>query len=148
MKISKIFSIFFLIILVSCGIRNYDYYKFSKLEKKGFKLKIDSKDYSLSNTILDKENISEIKIDKKNKLVNIKTFQNPDFIDLKTITDSINDKDLNVAVMFGLPFMKDDFDKVLIEKNAIHSLNFIKVVAVPTSCNNSKALIIKSNNNL
>ena len=65
MKISKIFSMFFLIILVSCGIRNYDYYKFSKLEKKGFKLKIDSKDYSLSNTILDKENISEIKIDKK-----------------------------------------------------------------------------------
>ena len=143
MKISKIFSIFFLIILVSCGIRNYDYYKFSKLEKRGFKLKIDSKDYSLSNTILDKENISEIKIDKKNKLVNIKTIQNPYFIDLKTISDSINDKDLNVAVMFGLPFMKEDFDKVLIEKSAIDSLNFIKVVAVPTSCNNSKALIIK-----
>ena len=143
MKISKIFSMFFLIILVSCGIRNYDYYKFSKLEKRGFKLKIDSKDYSLSNTILDKENISEIKIDKKNKLVNIKTIQNPYFIDLKTISDSINDKDLNVAVMFGLPFMKEDFDKVLIEKSAIDSLNFIKVVAVPTSCNNSKALIIK-----
>ena len=143
MKISKIFSMFFLIILVSCGIRNYDYYKFSKLEKRGFKLKIDSKDYSLSNTILDKENISEIKIDKKNKLVNIKTIQNPDFVNLKSITDSINDKDVNVAVMFGLPFMKDDFDKVLIEKNAIDSLNFIKVVAVPTSCNNSKALIIK-----
>lgn len=134
---------FFLIILVSCGIRNYDYYKFSKLEKRGFKLKIDSKDYSLSNTILDKENISEIKIDKKNKLVNIKTIQNPYFIDLKTISDSINDKDLNVAVIFGLPFMKEDFDKVLIEKSAIDSLNFIKVVAVPTSCNNSKALIIK-----
>ena len=143
MKISKIFSIFFLIILVSCGIRNYDYYKFSKLEKKGFKLKIDSKDYSLSNTILDKENISEIKIDKKNKLVTIKTIQNPDFIDLKTISNSFNDKDLNVAVMFGLPFMKKDFDKVLIEKSAIDSLNFIKVIAVPTSCNNSKALIIK-----
>jgi hypothetical protein len=143
MKISKIFSMFFLIILVSCGIRNYDYYKFSKLEKRGFKLKIDSKDYSLSNTILDKENISEIKIDKKNKLVNIKTIQNPYFIDLKTISDSINDKDLNVAVMFGLPFMKEDFDKVLIEKSAIDSLNFIKVIAVPTSCNNSKALIIK-----
>ena len=143
MKISKIFSMFFLIILVSCGIRNYDYYKFSKLEKRGFKLKIDSKDYSLSNTILDKENISEIKIDKKNKLVNIKTIQNPYFIDLKTISDSINDKDLNVAVIFGLPFMKEDFDKVLIEKNAIDSLNFIKVIAVPTSCNNSKALIIK-----
>ena len=134
---------FFLIILVSCGIRNYDYYKFSKLEKRGFKLKIDSKDYSLSNTILDKENISEIKIDKKNKLVNIKTIQNPHFIDLKTISDSINDKDLNVAVMFGLPFMKEDFDKVLIEKSAFDSLNFIKVIAVPTSCNNSKALIIK-----
>ncbi len=134
---------FFLIILVSCGIRNYDYYKFSKLEKRGFKLKIDSKDYSLSNTILDKENISEIKIDKKNKLVNIKTIQNPYFIDLKTISDSINDKDLNVAVIFGLPFMKEDFDKVLIEKSAIDSLNFIKVIAVPTSCNNSKALIIK-----
>ena len=119
MKISKIFSMFFLIILVSCGIRNYDYYKFSKLEKRGFKLKIDSKDYSLSNTILDKENISEIKIDKKNKLVNIKTIQNPYFIDLKTISDSINDKDLNVAVIFGLPFMKEDFDKVLIEKSAI-----------------------------
>ena len=143
MKISKIFSMFFLIILVSCGIRNYDYYKFSKLEKRGFKLKIDSKDYSLSNTILDKENISEIKIDKKNKLVNIKTIQNPYFIDLKTISDSINYKDLNVAVMFGLPFMKEDFDKVLIEKSAIDSLNFIKVIAVPTSCNNSKALIIK-----
>ena len=143
MKISKIFSMFFLIILVSCGIRNYDYYKFSKLEKRGFKLKIDSKDYSLSNTILDKENISEIKIDKKNKLVNIKTIQNPYFIDLKTISDSINDKDLNVAVIFGLPFMKEDFDKVLIEKSAIDSLNFIKVIAVPTSCNNSKALIIK-----
>ena len=143
MKISKIFSMFFLIILVSCGIRNYDYYKFSKLEKRGFKLKIDSKDYSLSNTILDKENISEIKIDKKNKLVNIKTIQNPHFIDLKTISDSINDKDLNVAVMFGLPFMKEDFDKVLIEKSAFDSLNFIKVIAVPTSCNNSKALIIK-----
>ena len=143
MKISKIFSIFFLIILVSCGIRNYDYYKFSKLEKKGFKLKIDSRDYSLSNTILDKENISEIKIDKKNKLVTIKTIQNPDFIDLKTISNSFNDKDLNVAVMFGLPFMKKDFDKVLIEKSAIDSLNFIKVIAVPTSCNNSKALIIK-----
>ena len=143
MKISKIFSMFFLIILVSCGIRNYDYYKFSKLEKKGFKLKIDSKDYSLSNTILDKENISEIKIDKKNKLVNIKTIHNPYFIDLKTISDSINDKDLNVAVMFGLRFMKEDFDKVLIEKNAIDSLNFIKVVDVPISCNNSKALIIK-----
>ena len=143
MKISKIFSMFFLIILVSCGIRNYDYYKFSKLEKRGFKLKIDSKDYSLSNTILDKENISEIKIDKKNKLVNIKTIQNPYFIDLKTISDSINDKDLNVAVMFGLRFMKEDFDKVLIEKSAIDSLNFIKVIAVPTSCNNSKALIIK-----
>ena len=143
MKISKIVSIFFLIILVSCGIRNYDYYKFSKLEKKGFKLKIDSKDYSLSNTILDKENISEIKIDKKNKLVTIKTIQNPDFIDLKTISNSFNDKDLNVAVMFGLPFMKTDFDKVLIEKSAIDSLNFIKVIAVPTSCNNSKALIIK-----
>ena len=124
---------FFLIILVSCGIRNYDYYKFSKLEKRGFKLKIDSKDYSLSNTILDK----------KNKLVNIKTIQNPYFIDLKTISDSINDKDLNVAVIFGLPFMKEDFDKVLIEKSAIDSLNFIKVIAVPTSCNNSKALIIK-----
>ena len=134
---------FFLIILVSCGIRNYDYYKFSKLEKRGFKLKIDSKDYSLSNTILDKENISEIKIDKKNKLVNIKTIQNPHFIDLKTISDSINDKDLNVAVIFGLPFMKEDFDKVLIEKSAFDSLNFIKVIAVPTSCNNSKALIIK-----
>ena len=134
---------FFLIILVSCGIRNYDYYKFSKLEKRGFKLKIDSKDYSLSNTILDKENISEIKIDKKNKLVTIKTIQNPDFIDLKTISNSFNDKDLNVAVMFGLPFMKKDFDKVLIEKSAIDSLNFIKVIAVPTSCNNSKALIIK-----
>ena len=143
MKISKIFSIFFFLILVSCGIRNYDYYKFSKLEKKGFKLKIDSKDYSLSNTILDKENISEIKIDKKNKLVTIKTIQNPDFIDLKTISNSFNDKDLNVAVMFGLPFMKKDFDKVLIEKSAIDSLNFIKVIAVPTSCNNSKALIIK-----
>ena len=143
MKISKIFSMFFLIILVSCGIRNYDYYKFSKLEKRGFKLKIDSKDYSLSNTILDKENISEIKIDKKNKLVNIKTIQNPHFIDLKTISDSINDKDLNVAVIFGLPFMKEDFDKVLIEKSAFDSLNFIKVIAVPTSCNNSKALIIK-----
>ena len=143
MKILKTLSIIFLIILVSCGIRNYDYYKFSKLEKRGFKLKIDSKDYSLSNTILDKENISEIKIDKKNKLVNIKTIQNPYFIDLKTISDSINDKDLNVAVMFGLPFMKEDFDKVLIEKSAIDSLNFIKVIAVPTSCNNSKALIIK-----
>ena len=143
MKISKIFSMFFLIILVSCGIRNYDYYKFSKLEKRGFKLKIDSKDYSLSNTILDKENISEIKIDKKNKLVYIKTIQNSYFIDLKTISDSINDKDLNVAVIFGLPFMKEDFDKVLIEKSAIDSLNFIKVIAVPTSCNNSKALIIK-----
>ena len=62
---------------------------------------------------------------------------------MKTISDSINDKDLNVAVMFGLRFMKEDFDKVLIEKSAIDSLNFIKVVAVPTSCNNSKALIIK-----
>ena len=143
MNILKTLSIILLLILVSCGIRNYDYYKFSKLEKKGFKLKIDSKDYSLSNTILDKENISEIKIDKKNKLVNIKTFQNPDFIDLKTISNSFNDKDLNVAVMFGLPFMKKDFDKVLIEKSAIDSLNFIKVIAVPTSCNNSKALIIK-----
>ena len=143
MKILKTLSIIFLLILVSGGIRNYDYYKFSKLEKRGFKLKIDSKDYSLSNTILDKENISEIKIDKKNKLVNIKTIQNPYFIDLKTISDSINDKDLNVAVMFGLPFMKEDFDKVLIEKSAIDSLNFIKVIAVPTSCNNSKALIIK-----
>ena len=143
MKILKTLSIIFLLSLVSCGIRNYDYYKFSKLEKKGFKLKIDSIDYSLSNTILDKENISEIKIDKKNKLVNIKTIQNPYFIDLKTISDSINDKDLNVAVMFGLPFMKKDFDKVLIEKSAIDSLNFIKVIAVPTSCNNSKALIIK-----
>ena len=39
--------------------------------------------------------------------------------------------------------MKEDFDKVLIEKSAIDSLNFIKVIAVPTSCNNSKALIIK-----
>ena len=143
MKISKIFSMFFLIILVSCGIRNYDYYKFSKLEKRGFKLKIDSKDYSLSNTILDKNNISEIKVDRKNKLVNIKTNQNPNFISLKTISDSFNDKDLNVAVMYGLPFMKKDFDKVLIEKNAIDSLNFIKVVDVPISCNNSKALIIK-----
>ena len=143
MKILKTLSIILLLSLVSCGIRNYDYYKFSKLEKKGFKLKIDSKDYSLSNTILDKENISEIKIDKKNKLVTIKTIQNPDFIDLKTISNSFNDKDLNVAVMFGLPFMKKDFDKVLIEKSAIDSLNFIKVIAVPTSCNNSKALIIK-----
>lgn len=134
---------FFLLILVSCGIRNYDYYKFSKLENKGFKLKIDSKDYSLSNTILDKNNISEIKVDRKNKLVNIKTNQNPNFISLKTISDSFNDKDLNVAVMYGLPFMKKDFDKVLIEKNAIDSLNFIKVVDVPISCNNSKALIIK-----
>ena len=79
----------------------------------------------------------------RNKLVVIKTIQNPDFVNLKSITDSINDKDVNVAVMFGLPFMKDDFDKVLIEKSAIDSLNFIKVVAVPTSCNNSKALIIK-----
>ena len=143
MKISKIFSMFFLIILVSCGIRNYDYYKFSKLEKKGFKLKIDSKDYSLSNTILDKNNISEIKVDRKNKLVNIKTNQNPNFISLKTISDSFKDKDLNVAVMYGLPFMKENFDKVLIEKSAIDSLNFIKIVSVPTSCNNSKALIIK-----
>lgn len=143
MKIFKILSMFFLLILVSCGIRNYDYYKFSKLEKKGFKLKIDSKDYSLSNTILDKNNISEIKVDRKNKLVNIKTNQNPNFISLKTISDSFNDKDLNVAVMYGLPFMKKDFDKVLIEKNAIDSLNFIKVVDVPISCNNSKALIIK-----
>ena len=143
MKILKTLSIIFLLILVSCGIRNYDYYKFSKLEKKGFKLKIDSKDYSLSNTILDKNNISEIKVDRKNKLVNIKTNQNPNFISLKTISDSFKDKDLNVAVMYGLPFMKKDFDKVLIEKNAIDSLNFIKVVAVPTSCNNSKALIIK-----
>ena len=143
MKILKTLSIILLLSLVSCGIRNYDYFKFSKLEKKGFKLKIDSKDYSLSNTILDKNNISEIKIDKKNKLVNIKTIQNPDFIDLKTISNSFNDKDLNVAVMFGLPFMKKDFDKVLIEKSAIDSLNFIKVIAVPTSCNNSKALIIK-----
>lgn len=143
MKIFKILSMFFLLILVSCGIRNYDYYKFSKLEKKGFKLKIDSKDYSLSNTILDKNNISEIKVDRKNKLVNIKTNQNPNFISLKTISDSFNDKDLNVAIMYGLPFMKKDFDKVLIEKNAIDSLNFIKVVDVPISCNNSKALIIK-----
>ena len=143
MKISKIFSMFFLIILVSCGIRNYDYYKFSKLEKRGFKLKIDSKDYSLSNTILDKNNISEIKVDRKNKLVNIKTNQNPNFISLKTISDSFKDKDLNVAVMYGLPFMKENFDKVLIEKSAIDSLNFIKIVSVPTSCNNSKALIIK-----
>lgn len=143
MKIFKILSMFFLLILVSCGIRNYDYYKFSKLENKGFKLKIDSKDYSLSNTILDKNNISEIKVDRKNKLVNIKTNQNPNFISLKTISDSFNDKDLNVAVMYGLPFMKKDFDKVLIEKNAIDSLNFIKVVDVPISCNNSKALIIK-----
>lgn len=143
MKIFEILSMFFLLILVSCGIRNYDYYKFSKLEKKGFKLKIDSKDYSLSNTILDKNNISEIKVDRKNKLVNIKTNQNPNFISLKTISDSFNDKDLNVAVMYGLPFMKKDFDKVLIEKNAIDSLNFIKVVDVPISCNNSKALIIK-----
>ena len=143
MKIFKILSMFFLLILVSCGIRNYDYYKFSKLEEKGFKLKIDSKDYSLSNTILDKNNISEIKVDRKNKLVNIKTNQNPNFISLKTISDSFKDKDLNVAVMYGLPFMKKDFDKVLIEKNAIDSLNFIKVVDVPISCNNSKALIIK-----
>ena len=143
MKIFKILSMFFLLILVSCGIRNYDYYKFSKLEKKGFKLKIDSKDYSLSNTILDKNNISEIKVDRKNKLVNIKTNQNPNFISLKTISDSFNDKDLNVAVMYGLPFIKENFDKVLIEKSAIDSLNFIKIVSVPTSCNNSKALIIK-----
>lgn len=143
MKIFKILSMFFLLILVSCGIRNYDYYKFSKLEEKGFKLKIDSKDYSLSNTILDKNNISEIKVDRKNKLVNIKTNQNPNFISLKTISDSFKDKDLNVAVMYGLPFMKKDFDKVLIEKNAIDSLNFIKVVDVPISCNNTKALIIK-----
>ena len=74
MKILKTLSIIFLLILVSCGIRNYDYYKFSKLEKKGFKLKIDSKDYSLSNTILDKENISEIKIDKKNKQRSLDNF--------------------------------------------------------------------------
>ena len=89
MKILKTLSIIFLLILVSCEIRNYDYYKFSKLEKKGFKLKIDSKDYSLSNTILDKKNISDIKIDKRNKLVVIKTIQNPDFVYLKSITDYI-----------------------------------------------------------
>ena len=68
MNILKTLSIILLLILVSCGIRNYDYYKFSKLEKKGFKLKIDSKDYSLSYTILDKKNISDIKIDKRNLL--------------------------------------------------------------------------------
>lgn len=128
-----------LFFVISCTTRKYNYYKLSKFEKKDYILVLNSDGYSLSNTILDKKNISKFQIDRKSKKIFVENFNNPKLISLKKISDSINNN-LNFAIIYGLPFSKEDFEKTKIEKSGIDSIHIVKI---PTSCHNSSVIVIK-----
>ena len=100
------------LVLVSCATSNYDYFKLSKLEKKNYQLDLNSINYRLGNTILDKNNVSDLKIDRKKKIVFVKNKSELKFINLKKIADSTQNKNVNLAVIYGLPFAKGDFGKI------------------------------------
>ncbi|GEM_PF-6705353 len=140
MIFSKIFFIIISVSLVSCEVRKYDYFKLSKFRKNNYQLDINSKKYNLSNIIPHKGNVFRVKIDRKNKIVLVQTIEKPEFITLKSISDSIKNDYLNFTVIYGLPFFKETFADVFIEKKAIDSLNVLKW---PTSCNASEGLIIR-----
>lgn len=140
MNFQKYYLLIISVFLVSCGVRKYDYNKFSKLGKKNFQLELNSEKYNPTNTILDVKNVSNVKINRKNKTILVQTIEKPKFVTVKKISDSIKNDKISLAIIYGWIFSKDDFENIIIEKKAIDSL---RILEIPISCNGNVGLVIK-----
>ena len=132
----RISLLLFSFLFFSCGTHNLNYNR-DKIIKKytaEFDILIDSKKMDLQNVYLDKKNIKDIKIDRKNKTIEINQLESVKFFRLKELNlDSLNSgrggwekNKIGLIIIDGIPLTEEIQSKTLIDLNAIKDFRILK----------------------
>lgn len=132
----RIFVLFILLIInYGCATRNikYDRNKIVKKYSMNYKTFVDNEKVDLENIYLNKKNIKNVRIDKKEKELNITQLKRPELFELKNLNlDSLSarrknwdKKKIDLIIIDGTVLTDSLKNKIKIDPNAIRSFEII-----------------------
>ena len=119
--------IFLTLVIPFMTSNDYSWFEFVKLEKKGYTVMLDSKPIKLSFTYLNKDNIAEIKKDKKNKVINIiRQNKNSKFFTIEELrTENNYQKELEYITVDGKVLDSLEISETKFENESIKYLRLL-----------------------
>ncbi len=125
----------FVIFYSSCATRNieYDRYKILKKYSKAYKILLDNQEINLETVIIDKNNIKNVRIDKRKQEVSISQFKPGEFVKLNDlILDSliagqkkIEKNKTMLVVIDGVPQIDSLIERTKIDLNSIKQFEIL-----------------------
>lgn len=108
-------------------LNEYSWFKLVQLEKKGYSITLDSVALKLSFTYLNKDNVSEIKKDKKRKVITIiRKNKNSTFYSVKDlITQNKFPSEMEYVTVNGRVLDSLEISETKFEKEAIKDIRFL-----------------------
>ena len=133
----RIFLLLFLLTFTfSCATRNikYDRNKILKKYSADYKTFVDNQNMNLENVYLDKDNIENIRIDKKAKELKITQFKRTELFKLNNLNlDSLssdrrgwNKNEIGLIIIDGVPLTKEIQSKTLIDWNSVKNFRILR----------------------
>ena len=132
----RILVLFILLIInYGCSTRNikYDRIKIAKNYSMNYKIFVDNEEVDIENTYLNKKNIKNVRIDKKEKELNITQLKRTELFELKNLNlDSLSTgrrgwdkKKIDLIIIDGTVLTDSLRNKIKIDPNAIKSFEII-----------------------
>ncbi|MDX6748126.1 hypothetical protein SHK09_15115 [Polaribacter sp. PL03] len=120
---------------LGCATRNikYDRNKILKKYSAEYKMFVDNEKTELETVFLDKDNIENIRIDKRTKELKITQLKRTELFEMKNLNlDSLsagqrgwNKKKIELVIIDGIPLTDSLLEKTKIDPNAIKSFNIL-----------------------
>ena len=119
--------IFLTLVIPFMTSNDYSWFEFVQLEKKGYTVMLDSRPIKLSFTYLNKDNIVEIKKDKKNKVINIiRQNKNSKFFTIEELrTENNYPKELEYITVDGKVLDSLEISETKFENESIKCLSLL-----------------------
>ncbi len=126
---SNIALILILITFSGCISHQIKYDKWKivrKYSKKNYRITLEGKEVNFRNLYLDKENLKSVYRNRKEKRIEIKQKNKANLVKLDFFeSDTINLENIGHVVINGLPMIEEDFEKIILELNAVKDIKII-----------------------
>jgi len=129
----KIILVITLNLVLSCSVRNinYDRQKIEKRYAAKYDIMIDSMMVKFKNTFVDRENIKSIKVNKREKIIEISQHKKRIFSELKnlkidSLSSSLREISKNGLIVFnGIPISDLNNSKIILDPNSIKEFSIL-----------------------
>ena len=147
-KIKILFSIILAFTFYNCSSYKINYNRDKIINKysDNYIVLLDNEKIQLENIYLDKDNIKNIIVDKKSKVINISQNKINELFELKNINlDSLsngrrgwNKKKIELIVLNGIPINDSLVEKIKIDPNSIKSVQIVTENTLNTKMNGKR----------